>query len=338
MALYVGSSYGRRRRQRRSYIISAVVIVVVIIVLFYGYNPFGKGGEEPVEGSIEVAVESEPAAEVVEPEAVVVLPEFSAGPVGEHNEEVAGLIAEAMDCISAKPSRIIDARDRLNEALPMMMNAQQRSVIKQTLSELSGRWLFSRTIFPQDNLCGIYEVKQGDLLSNIGNRFKIPYEILLEINNISSPRSLKSGETIKVIHGPFHARVYRSSFTMDLYLQNTYVRSFSVGLGKPGMETPTGLWIVKADGKLIEPTWTDPMSGKTYESEDPDYPLGSRWIGLEGVKGDAVGRTGFAIHGTKDPQQLGMAGSQGCIRLHNGDAILVYNLLAPTHSRVEIVD
>jgi len=116
------------------------------------------------------------------------------------------------------------------------------------------------------------------------------------------------------------------------------VRSFPVGLGKPGMETPTGFWVVKQGGKLISPTWTDPVSGKTYEAEDPDYPLGSRWIGLEGLKGGAVGRTGFAIHGTKNPEEIGTAGSQGCVRLHNGDAILVYNLLVPGHSQVEIVE
>ncbi|MEE9370807.1 MAG: L,D-transpeptidase, partial [Sedimentisphaerales bacterium] len=155
---------------------------------------------------------------------------------------------------------------------------------------------------------------------------------------ISRAEALQAGETIKVINGPFHARVYRSTFTMDLYLQNTFVRSFPVGLGKPGMETPTGLWAVKAGGKLIKPSWTDPITGKRYEGDDPDYPLGSRWIGLEGLSGDAVGRTGFAIHGTKKPEEIGTAGSQGCVRLHNGDVILVYNLVVPVYSRVEIVE
>lgn len=340
MARYIGGLYSRRRRRgrKRTYIILGLVVLACLIVFAYSY-PNGAEEEEAVIITTEEAgLESEVVLPPVEPKPEVVLPEFSAGPVGEPNEKVTGLIAEAMECINAEPSRVIDARDRLNEVLPMTMSPQQRAVVKQMLSGLSEKWLFSRTIFPADSLCSNYEVQQGDLLSSIGRQFKVPYEILLQINNISSPKALKAGETIKVIKGPFHARVYRSSFTMDLYLQNTYVRSFSVGLGKPGMETPRGLWIVKPDGKLISPTWTDPVSRKTYEPEDPDYPLGSRWIGLEGVKGEAVGRTGFAIHGTKDPQQLGTAGSQGCIRLHNGDAILVYNLLVPRYSQVEIVD
>jgi len=104
------------------------------------------------------------------------------------------------------------------------------------------------------------------------------------------------------------------------------------------METPTGLWRVKPGGKLEKPIWTNPVDGKTYHPEDPDYPLGSRWIGLEGLAGTAEDRTGFAIHGTKDPEQIGTAGSQGCIRMHNGEAILVYDLLIPTFSQVEVTD
>ena len=104
------------------------------------------------------------------------------------------------------------------------------------------------------------------------------------------------------------------------------------------METPTGRWRVKEGGKLIQPIWTDPVSGKTYHPEDPDYPLGSRWIALEGIEGNAVGKKGFAIHGTKNPEQIGTPGSQGCIRLHNGNAILVYNLMMPGQSLVDVVD
>ena len=89
---------------------------------------------------------------------------------------------------------------------------------------------------------------------------------------------------------------------------------------------------------MVKPVWKDPDTGRLYHPTDPDYPLGSRWIKLKGIKGEAVGQTGIAFHGTKDPNLIGKAGSRGCIRLHNGDAILIYNLLMPGVSRVEIVD
>jgi LysM repeat protein len=330
MARYPSSSYGRRKNRIRKwiYIISALVIILVIAFIG-GYHPFSKDKSEPggVLSETEAAVQTPPPELSLEPE-----------PTTETSPEVTELIAKVMTDINSKPAKIIDARDKLNEALPMAMSNQQRAFIKEQLAQLANEWLFSPKIFPQDRLCGSYLVKQGELLSTISKQYKVPYEILLEINNIHRPEGLRAGEKIKVINGPFHARIYRSSFMMDLFLQNTYVRSFRVGLGRPGRETPTGLWRVKSDGKLKTPTWTDPDTGKTYKAEDPDYPLGSRWIGLEGIKGDAVGRIGIAFHGTKDPNLIGTVGSRGCIRLNNGNAILLYNLLMPTYSQVEIVE
>jgi LysM repeat protein len=333
------------RTRRRIYIISALLIIAVVIAYIYKVYPFSR--EDAVATSTDtgrpadsktISPPVKPAAKpAVEPGTEPGLLKFTQS-TAEANPQVAELITEAMTYIEAKPARIIDAREKLNETLSLPMSEQQRAFVKKRLSELADKWLFSRTIFPQDKLTGSYKVLPGDLLAGIGKQFKVPYEILAEINNMSRPEALQAGDTIKVINGPFHVRVYRSTFTMDLYLQDTFVRSFPVGLGKPGMETPTGLWVVKKDGKMISPKWTDPISGRTYEPEAPDYPLGSRWIGLEGIEGEAIGRTGFAIHGTKDTNGIGVADSQGCIRLHNGDAVLVYNLLEPGESRIEVVE
>ncbi len=334
---------GRRgRKRRRVYIISALAIIAVLYCVYrIGYRTPGS-----IHG---VSTDTDISTETIPPGFLPLVPrsqvpsepnlsETSQMATAEANPRVAELIAEAMELLDAKPARLIDARDRLNDTSAMPMSRQQRAFVKKRLSALADKWLFSRTVFPQDRLCGVYKVRPGDQLRTIGKQHKVPYEILLQINKISDPKALQAGETIKVINGPFHVRVYRSNFTMDLYLQNTFVRSFPVGLGKPDRETPTGLWVVKPDGKLIMPTWTNPVTGKRYEADDPDYPLGSRWIGLTGIKGAAKDRTGFAIHGTKKPEEIGMANSQGCIRLHNGDAILIYNLLAPGYSRVEIVE
>jgi len=324
------------------YIASAVVIIALLYCIYrVGHRTLGPTGEASTDTDVSTEAIPPGFLRLVPKSQSPSEPSFSGtSPVAtaEANPKVAELIAEAMALLNAQPAKLTDVRDRLNDTLPMPMSRQQREFVKKRLSELADKWLFSRTILPQDRLCGAYKVRPGDQLRTIGKQHKVPYEILMQINKISDPKSLQAGETIKVINGPFHARVYRSAFTMDLYLRNTFVRSFPVGLGKPGMETPTGLWVVKQDGKLIKPTWTDPVTGKRYEAEDPDYPLGSRWIGLDGIGGDAKDRTGFAIHGTKKPEEIGMANSQGCIRLHNGDAILIYNLLVPGYSRVEIVE
>ncbi len=339
---------GRQRTQSWRYIIPVLLIIVVVIAFKYG--PFGKNKstDETVgitpEANVPELNETEPEI-VIRPEPEPLpepepnLPDIATVPDVEPNPEATELIVEATALLSETPSRIIDARKKLNDALRMPMNIQQRTFVKDQLSELANKWLLSKIIFPDDKLCGSYLVKSGELLETIGKRYKVPWEILLEINKISRPQALQAGEQIKVINGPFHAKVYRSTFTMDLYLQDeTFVRSFRVGLGTEETETPTGLWRVKSDGKLIKPPWPDPVTGKMYYPEDPDYPLGSRWIGLEGIKGNAKGRTGFGIHGTKEPEQIGATGSRGCIRMHNGEVVLIYNLLVPGVSTVEVVE
>ena len=351
---------GRRRTINWIYIIPVLLIVAVAIAFRYG--PFGKDKStdetavitpeanvpEMIETEQEIVMEPEPKREsppepAPEPKLPEValepnLPEIIPVPDVEANPEVAELIAQATALLSEKPGRIIDARSKLQEALRIPMNIRQRTFVKDQLSELAKQWLLSRTIFPDDKLCGSYKVKPGDRLETIAKRYKVPWEILQEINSISRPETLPAGKPIKVINGPFHVKVYRSTFTMDLYLQRTFVRSFSVGLGKPGKETPTGLWRVKSDGKLIKPPWPDPVSKKMIYSGDPGYALGSRWIGLEGLEGAAKNREGFGIHGTKDPEQIGKADSRGCIRMYNGDVIRVYNLLVPGVSTVTVVD
>jgi len=255
-----------------------------------------------------------------------------------NNPQADKLIAEALAAASAQPARVIEARQKLNDILAHPLGSEQMKTVKDNLSKLADKWLFSRSIYADDTLCSSYKVKSGERLINIGQQYKVPPEILMEINGIPKAEALQADSTIKVINGPFQVKIYRSTYTMDLYCQDTFVRSFRIGIGKSGRETPMGLWVVKSGGKMIRPRWTDPDTGHTYEPSDPDYPLGSRWIALDGVSGDAKGREGFAIHGTKVENEIGSATSRGCIRMYNGEVVLMYNLLVPTYSKVEVVD
>lgn len=281
-------------------------------------EPVVSSAEEPTQQETEVTVESE----------------MIAGDTT--SQEAMQLIDRAMTL--RKEGKIIQARELLNNALDMPLSPAMRSAVKERLSNLADLWLFNREVLPNDTLTSYYTVQRGDLLQNIANKKKVPYQILMKINGIDRPELLQAGKPIKVIEGPFNVVVYKDSFTMDLYLQRKYVKTYSVGLGRAEYETPSGRWRVKSDGKLIKPTWTDPDTGKTYVGDNPDYPLGSRWIAIEGIDEKTKSRTGFAIHGTKDPDSIGTRSSRGCIRLYNGDAIEVYNLLYGGISEVLVMD
>jgi hypothetical protein len=355
------------------YLVTAVVLfTVVVFLLFRGRS---AGPQEAAASSpapeTQVAAVSNPIASAVQPPvqtattipgqtpaatvppltpavtqtqsepAVIAQPvatQSAVAPAVAANPQAEAVISEALSQIQSQPGSVIEVRNKLNKVLQMQLSPQQRENVKIEMAKLSEKWLWGPAAFPSDPLCDTYTVRSGDLLDVMGRRLKVPYEILMQINNIPRPQALQAGKALKVVKGPFHAKVCRSTFTMDLYLQDMYVRSFKVGLGRPGYETPTGRWRVQDGGKLIKPTWTDPDTGRVYKADDPDYPLGTRWIALEGTEGAALGRTGFAIHGTKDPEQIGTAGSRGCIRMYNGEVVLMYNLLVPVYSQVEVFD
>jgi len=340
MARYVSESTSGQKRSYQVWITAGAVIIVGVGVLaavrvFQGRitgGPQSPGSVLSVQSAVPTA--SSPSASGV-PQTQAVVPPAVPSPA---ESSVAVAVAEAMAVLIADPSRLIEIRDKLSDILKEPMSLGQSQVIKGKLSELADQWLFGPSVYPGDTLCQAYTVQSGEQLRIIGERHKVPYEVLMTINRLPRPQALKAGQTLKVVDGPFHAKVSRSTFTMDVYLQTRFVKSYRVGLGKPGYETPTGWWMVKPGDKHIKPQWTDPDTGRVYRGDDPDYPLGSRWIGLEGIDGNAVGRTGFAIHGTNDPNQIGQRGSRGCIRLHNGDAVAVYNMLMPGLSRVQVVD
>ncbi len=303
----------------------------------------GTQPQEPVTAQAEpeeqpTAVQQQPAETETQPaKPIEAEPREATASTGMASEDMK-LILEAEKDI--EQGRVIAARDKLNIVLHSgSLPLSDKQKVKKILSNLSDQWLFSPKVYPEDSLTEMYLVQSGDLLSRIGDKFLVPYQALQQMNNIADPRLLQAGKKIKVAHGPFHAKVYKSRFEMDLYLgKNTYVKTYAIGIGQDGRDTPTGRWTVREGGKLIKPTWTDPDTGETYVASDPEYPLGSRWISIDGVEGPAKGRTGFAIHGTKDPDSIGERSSRGCIRLFNGDVIEVFNLLKEGQSEVRIFE
>lgn len=276
-----------------------------------------------------------PAEQAAQPPAVTIPEPNQAIVVDNTSPEAAAVVREAVEDMHA--GRIIAARDQLNRALDMKLGDKVRAKVKVTLADLANQWLFNKTVYPGDTLTELHTVQSGEVLAILARQYKVPHECIEKINGITDPERLQAGRAIKIVHGPFSAVISKKNYTFDLYLQGTFVKQYKVGLGRAEHPTPTGKWIV-AKGKMVKPDWTDPDTGRLYRGSDPDYPLGSRWIALDGVEGEAKGRTGFAIHGTKDPETIGTQTSRGCIRLFNGDVVEVYDLVEPGVSGVLVVE
>jgi lipoprotein-anchoring transpeptidase ErfK/SrfK len=233
--------------------------------------------------------------------------------------------------------QVLEARAELNRLLNDRLTRSEQAEVRRWLTKAAEETIFSTKRMPNDPLVAAYKIQGGDALERIGKQFNVPHEILMTVNSIRDARKIRAGETIKVLNGPFHARIHISEFRLDVYLQDTYVRSFPVGLGADG-STPEGTWRVK--NRLPHPTYYPPASAvekRIIRPHDPANPLGVRWIGLEGAGGNAVGRYGYGIHGTNEPNSVGKAASLGCVRMANDDVIVLYGLLLPGKSTVTIL-
>lgn len=232
----------------------------------------------------------------------------------------------------------ITARDLLSRAVKMQLTSEKDALARKMLNEAGDEWLLSKTIYSRDDICHRYTVVRGDILAKVGRKFNIPYQFLMRINKLKNPDSIWIGQSLKVVKGPFNAIVDKSAFTLTIMHGNIIVKTFDISTGRPGRETPTGLWQVTPGKKQKNPSWTDRETNVHYKPDDPKNPLGERWIGLTGIEGDAKHQPSYGIHGTIEPEKLGTAASRGCIRMRNKDVELVYDMLTEGKSHVLVIE
>lgn len=238
---------------------------------------------------------------------------------------------------------LLAARAELNDALLSgQLSAADADAARQSISEINQTVIFSPQKFNDDPFAATYAVQSGERLSTIAAKNGVTWEFLSRVNGIE-PRRLRSGTTIKIVKGPFSAIVYKGLFRMDVYLGSPgesgamFVRSMPVGLGKDS-STPTGTWQVKSGDKIRHPKYYSPRGEGVIDADDPKNPLAGYWIGLQGLDGQAVGKTSYGIHGTIDPNSIGKMESMGCIRMRAEDIALVFDLLVEGKSKVIVKD
>jgi lipoprotein-anchoring transpeptidase ErfK/SrfK len=119
---------------------------------------------------------------------------------------------------------------------------------------------------------------------------------------------------------PWYIVVNRPAFRLTVYKDLKPLKTFTVAVGRQGLETPAGLYHVQ--DKQVNPSWHVPnsswagaLAGKVIPP-GPDDPIKARWLGIF---------NGAGIHGTDELSSLGSAASHGCIRMAIPDVIQVYN-------------
>ncbi|MBC8014144.1 MAG: L,D-transpeptidase family protein [Sporomusaceae bacterium] len=106
------------------------------------------------------------------------------------------------------------------------------------------------------------------------------------------------------------------SRTLELYSSGNLVKVYPIAIGKPSTPSPLGNFQIT--NKEVDPPWIHPRTGNVVPS-GPDNPLGYRWMEFTPL---------YGIHGTNAPWAIGLAVSNGCIRMHEENAEELFDIVS----------
>lgn len=206
---------------------------------------------------------------------------------------------------------------------------------------------------PDQSVVGVPQVvlaREEDTFSDLARAYGLGYDELVAANPDVNPW-LPGAETPILLPTQFvlpstaREGVVLNIATKRLFYypkmpdgQKQVVKTYPIGIGRVGWETPLGSTTVTA--KAVDPVWYVPQSVRKEHAEmgdplpsvipaGPDNPLGSRVLKLD--------IPGYLIHGTNQPYGVGMRVSHGCVRLYPENIEYLYDLVEIGES-VQIVN
>ena len=207
---------------------------------------------------------------------------------------------------------------RLLKSFPKI---EDRDAVKADIEKLDMDILFSPAI-TEDSI--EYEVRPGESLYIIANKFNTTVPLIKKINRLES-NTIRVGQKLKINVATFSILVDKSENTLVLKKDGELFKTYKISTGKDNC-TPIGKF--KIEEKEVKPPWYRP-DGKLVQPDSPEYELGERWMGLS--------LAGYGIHGTNDESTIGGQVTMGCVRMHNRDVIELFDIV-PSGTEVEIVE
>lgn len=197
------------------------------------------------------------------------------------------------------------------------------------------------------------QTRYEDTLIQLARQHSLGYEELLRVNKGVDPWLPGAGTEILipgqrllppgvregiVVNLPEHRLFY---FPKPEKGKPPVVLTFPVSVGKMDWNTPLG--VTKVVRKQKNPPWYPPESVRKERIKrgdpplpavvpaGPDNPLGTRSMRLD-IPGGA-----YLIHGTNNPDAVGMAITHGCLRMYPEDIERLFDL-TPVGTRVTLIN
>ncbi len=224
------------------------------------------------------------------------------------------------------------ARGLLWEACLNTASPEGAAALTKRVAALNEEVLFSEE--PVEGKFFLYEFQAGDRLWTLcykrfptERKVRVEPGFLLWMNGVADARKIREGQILKVPTEELSLLVRKSQFRLWVLLGGIAVRDFPVGIGAND-KTPEGLFEIET--KIEKPDWY--AEGRKVAFGHPDNPLGTRWMGFKRTRKAA----GYGIHGTDEPESVGRAVSQGCVRMRNSDVEELFGWVPPG-AKVHIV-
>ncbi len=188
-------------------------------------------------------------------------------------------------------------------------------------------------------------VQEGDTLIDLGRTHNVGYEAMRMANPDVSIWAPFAGTEVVIPDRHILPDAEREGIVINLSEMRLYyysapgvVETYPISVGRDGFGTPVG--VTRTTVKVKDPAWSPPRSMRAEAAArgepvpavvppGPDNPLGRHAI--------LLGIPSYLIHGTNQPDGVGMRASRGCIRMFPEDIESLYERV-PSGTRVNIID
>ena len=201
------------------------------------------------------------------------------------------------------------------------LTPEEQRYVAAPLSRVAGGLFFSNQMHILEPP---YTVKEGESMDSLAADLQVTPELLWKINGFAPQTNLQPGMQIKIIRGPLEAKVKPKTCELLIMSDGRYVCRFLIGVGL-NYAGQRGSFTVEE--KTVNPTYDLGFGLDRIEANNPNNPLGCRWIKLSRMANN------IGIHGTNRPDLVGDSDRTmvppGVFFMKNEDVIEVCDMLVP---------
>jgi len=156
------------------------------------------------------------------------------------------------------------------------LTAAERESLLPMLDSLAAEVIYSTAHHMEPE----YTVQPNETLPTIAEQHQVSWQLLANINGLTNADAIEPGRKLKVVRGPFHAKVDLTRRELTLFVRRLYAGRFPIEVGAQAPAPANYSVLNKYAGQTFYMG-----NAQTLAADDPANPYGGIWIEL----GDQLG-------------------------------------------------